>query len=94
MMLYCIMAEITQSLDWEKVSIELDNSAKRLGRYSPEMLRISNNIGAMVKQLSEEEINCRRQAKQTRKHRELLTKINEEIHNYEMYLTFGTLLSG
>lgn len=88
------MAEITQSLDWDRVSIELENSAKRLGRYSPEMLRISNNIGVMVKELGKEEINCRRQQKQTLKHQELLTKINEEIHNFEMYLTFGTLLSG
>ena len=48
----------------------------------------------MVKALSEEEINCRRQSKQTQKHRELLAKINEEIANYERYITFGVLLSG
>ena len=31
----------------------------------------------LVKNLSEEEINCRRQGRQTKKHQELLTKINE-----------------
>ena len=88
------MAEITQSLDWDKLSIQLENSAKRIGRYSPEMLRMSNNIGTMVKELGKEEINCRRHGRQTRQHRELLDKINSEIANFEMYLTFGTLLGG
>jgi len=88
------MAEITQSLDWDKLSIQLEHSAKRIGRYSPEMLRMSNNIGFMVKELSKEEINCRRHGRQTRQHTELLDKINAEIANFEMYLTFGTLLGG
>jgi hypothetical protein len=48
----------------------------------------------LVKQLSEEEINCRRQGRQTRKHQELLTKINKEIGMYEQMLTFGVLLNG
>jgi hypothetical protein len=48
----------------------------------------------LVKNLSEEEINCRRQGRQTRKHQELLTKINEEINMYEQMLTFGVLLNG
>ena len=93
-MLQLIMTEITTSLDWDKVSIDLENAAKRLKRYSPEMLKMSSNIGVMVKQLSEEEINCRRHSRQTRQHQELLTKINEEIANFERYLTFGVLLSG
>ena len=93
-MLQLIMTEITTSLDWDKVSIDLENAAKRLKRYGPEMLKMSSNIGVMVKQLSEEEINCRRHSRQTRQHQELLTKINEEIANFERYLTFGVLLSG
>lgn len=88
------MAEITTSLDWAEVSIQLETAAKRMKRYGPEMLRMSAAIGHMVKRLSEEEINCRRQGKQTRQHKELVAKINEEIHNFEMYLTFGVLLSG
>ena len=88
------MAEITTSLDWASVSIELENAAKRMKRYGPEMLQISSNIGDMVKRLSEEEINCRRMGKQTRQHQELLAKINQEILQFEQYITFGVLLSG
>ena len=88
------MAEITTSLDWATVSIQLESAAKKMKRYGPEMLKMSAAIGSMVKKLSEEEINCRRQGKQTRQHKELLAKINEEIANFERYLTFGVLLSG
>jgi hypothetical protein len=48
----------------------------------------------MVKELSKEEINCRRQQKQTRIHKEMLAKINEEITNYERMITFAVLLAG
>ena len=88
------MAEITTSLDWASVSIELENAAKRMKRHGSEMLKISSNIGDMVKLLSEEEINCRRIGKQTRQHQELLIKINQEILQFEQYITFGVLLSG
>ncbi len=94
MMLYCIMTEITHSLEWAQIQIDLESPAKKLKRYSSDMLQISTNIGSLVKQLSEEEINCRRMGKQTRKHQELLTKINEEINMYEQMLTFGVLLNG
>ena len=94
MMLYCIMTEINHSLEWEQIQIALERPAKKLKRYSNDMLQISTNIGRLVKNLSEEEINCRRQGRQTRKHQELLTKINEEINVYEQMLTFGVLLNG
>ena len=88
------MAEINTSLDWAEVQIALETPAHKMKRYTNDMLKMSNAIGHMVKKLSEEEINCRRQAKQTKKHQELLAKINEEIANYERYLTFGVLLNG
>lgn len=88
------MSEITQSLDWPKVQREMEGPVRRLGKYSGQMLKISKNIGFMVSELSKEEINCRRQGKQTKRHQELLLKINEEISNYEQMLTFGALLSG
>jgi hypothetical protein len=88
------MAEIRTSLDWARVQIALEAPVRRLNKYSDQMLQISTNIGLMVKQLSEEEIICRRQGKQTRKHQELLIKINSEIANYEQMITFGTLLAG
>ena len=88
------MTEINHSLEWAKVQIALDAPAHKMKRYTNDMLKMSNAIGAMVKKLSEEEINCRRMGKQTRKHQELLTKINKEIGMYEQMLTFGVLLNG
>jgi len=90
----CIMAEITTSLDWAEVQIALEAPAHKLKRYTSDMLKMSSAIGHMVKRLSEEEINCRRQGRQTQKHKELLAEINQEIANYEQYLTFGVLLNG
>ena len=90
----CIMAEITTSLDWAEVQIALEAPAHKLKRYTGDMLKMSDAIGYMVKKLSEEEINCRRQGRQTQKHKELLAEINQEIANYEQYLTFGVLLNG
>jgi hypothetical protein len=87
------MTEINHSLEWAQIQIDLERPAKKLKRYSNDMLQISTNIGRLVKNLSEEEINCR-QGRQTRKHQELLTKINEEINMYEQMLTFGVLLNG
>jgi len=88
------MAEITQSLDWAEVQIALEAPAHRMKRYTGDMLKMSSAIGHMVKKLSEEEINCRRQGRQTQRHKELLVQINQEIANYEAYLTFGVLLNG
>ena len=90
----CIMAEITQSLDWAQVQIELEAPAHKMKKHTSDMLKMSDAIGAMVKKLSEEEINCRRIGRQTRKHKELLEQINQEIAHYEQYLTFGVLLNG
>ena len=89
-----VMAEITQSLDWAEVQIALEAPAHKMKCYTNDMLKMSDAIGHMVKKLSEEEINCRRQRRQTQKHKELLAQINQEIANYEQYLTFGVLLSG
>ena len=88
------MAEINTSLDWAQVQIALEAPAHKMKRYTNDMLKMSDAIGYMVKRLSEEEINCRRQGRQTQKHRELLAEINQEIANYEQYLTFGVLLNG
>ena len=58
------------------------------------MWNISHNIGLLVRDLSKEEINCRRQQRQTRLHAEQLARINEEIANYERMITFAVLLAG
>lgn len=88
------MASITNSLEWTKVQLELEKAARQLKRYDGQMLRVSQNIGRMVAELSKEEINCRRLGRQTTRHKELLEKINKEISSYEQMLTFGVLLNG
>ena len=76
------------------MQIALEATAHKIKRYTGDMLKMSSAIGQMVKKLGEEEINCRRSHRQTRKHKELLEQINREIANYEQYITFGVLLTG
>jgi hypothetical protein len=88
------MSEIQTSLDWPGMQTAMEAPLYKMNKYTHEMWNISHNIGLMVKELSKEEIECRRQQKQTRKHRELLNKINECIAEYECNLTFAVLLAG
>jgi hypothetical protein len=86
--------EIKTSLDWQKVYLELNKQTSGASfAYKPDMVKLASAISSMVQELSMEEINCRRQHKQTKKHKELLDKINEQIHNYETMVTFGLLLT-
>ena len=86
--------QIRSSLDWPSVQTALEAPLHKMKKYTNEMWNISHNIGLMVKDLSKEEINCRRYQKQTRLHAEQLIKINEEIANYERMITFAVLLAG
>ena len=86
--------QIYSSLDWPATQTAIEAPLHKMKKYTNEMWNISHNIGLMVKELSKEEINCRRQQRQTRQHKEMLDKINEEIANYERMLTFAVLLAG
>lgn len=86
--------KIQTSLDWAEVQQRIEAPIRSMKQYSHEMWNISHNIGLMVKDVSKEEINCRRQGKQTRLHKELVDKVNEEIANYERMMTFAVLLAG
>jgi PP-loop superfamily ATP-utilizing enzyme len=88
------MNEIQSSLDWPAVQTAIEAPLHKMKKYTHEMWNISHNIGLMVRELSKEEIECRRQQKQTRKHQEQLKKINECIADYERNLTFAVLLAG
>ena len=88
------MNEIQSSLDWPAVQTAMEAPLHKMKKYTHEMWNISNNIGLMVKDISKEEINCRRHQKQTRLHKELVDKVNEEIANYERMITFAVLLAG
>ena len=81
-------------MDWAVVQQRIEAPIHSMKRYSHEMWNISHNIGLMVKELSKEEVTCRRQQRQTRQHKELVDKINEEIANYERMMTFAVLLAG
>lgn len=81
-------------MDWAQVQYNIEAPIHKMKKYSHEMWNISHNIGLMVRDLSKEEINCRRQGRQTRLHKEQVDKINEEIANYERMLTFAVLLAG
>ena len=85
---------IQTSMDWAEVQRRIEAPIRGMKRYSHEMWNISHNIGLMVKDVSKEEINCRRSGKQTRLHKELVDKVNEEIANYERMITFAVLLAG
>ena len=80
-------------MDWAKVQTTLEAPIRRMQKYNHEMWNISHNIGLMVQDVSKEEINCRRQGRQTRLHKELVDKVNAEIENYERMLTFAMLLT-
>ena len=86
--------QIQSSLDWPAVQTAIEAPLHKMKKHTDEMWNISHNIGLMVKELSKEEINCRRYQKQTRIHKEMLAKINEEITNYERMITFAVLLAG
>jgi len=86
--------QIRSSLDWQLTQTALEAPLHKMKKYTHEMWNISHNIGLMVRELSKEEITCRRMGKQTRTHKEMLDKINEEIANYERMVTFAVLLAG
>ena len=86
--------QIQTSVDWPQVQTQLEAPARRMKKYSGEMLKVSRNIGLMVSELSKEEITCRRMGKQTSNHKQMVDKINQEIANYERMLTFAVLLAG
>lgn len=86
--------QIQTSMDWAAVQQRIELPVVRMKKYSGEMLKVSRNIGLMVKELSKEEITCRRMGRQTLNHKELVDKINQEIANYERMLTFAVLLAG
>ena len=86
--------KIESSVDWQEVRTSLIKLAEATGIHQNQMKKIVGNFDSMVTELSIEEVECRRKQKQTKKHQEMITKINEEITNYEQMITFGTLLNG
>ena len=87
------MLEIQSSLDWQRVQNELQSATRKLTVHNKDLNILNKNIEKLVTELSKEEINCRRQTRQTIRHKELLDKCNKLIQNYEQMITFATLLN-
>ncbi len=86
--------KIESSLEWQTIYSKLIKLADGCGQHRHDMKKIVENFEVMITELSIEEIECRRKQKQTKRHKEMITKINKEIEKYEQMITFGTLLNG
>ena len=86
--------EIKSSLEWQTTYSKLMKLADGCGKHRYDMRKIVENFQVIITELSIEEIECRRKQKQTKRHKELITKINKEIEKYKQMINFGTLLNG
>lgn len=89
---YGMTLTLRTSLDWAQVDIELTKRERQSKKHQHDLYKMRKAIGDMVKQLSIEELNCRRVKRQTQYHAELLERINKSIHDFELMVTFGLLL--
>ena len=80
---------ITNSLEWNKLETTLRHQAKGL-IHSQDVLRMIDNIGPEVTQLSIAEVLARRGRKGPAK--EMLDKINQDIEMVEEYILVAALL--
>jgi hypothetical protein len=82
--------------DWAEISDKLYRHINTLAHYrnKAQLQHMVANIGHVVKQISVEEIECRRLQKQTIKHKELVERANTIIDEIEHLITFATLLDG
>jgi hypothetical protein len=82
--------QITNSLDWDKVSWNLKSIGSK-AHNDPKFAKVLTNVGCMVRELSNMEVEARRTKKLPSKYRELLAQINEEIENLEMLIMLAAL---
>lgn len=88
------MNQIQTSLDWQRVSANIHSQIKNLNfQNRSDIVLMLQYINHLVKELSGEEINCRRHQQQTRKHKELVDKINTRLQEIDQLVTFATLLN-
>jgi hypothetical protein len=91
----CVM-RVQNSLDWNKVSSDLRaqmHSAPVLCRK--DLARMIGSIEGLVQKLGSEEVELRRNRKESSpRHQELLAQINESINEYEKWLMLALLQYG
>ena len=82
--------QIENSLDWQKVGIDLQSQISQLG-YNADLNKMFVNIGLMVTALSKLEVEARR-SKSTRVTTEKVTEINKAIDHLEKLLLMALLM--
>jgi hypothetical protein len=82
--------------DWAEVSDKLYRYVNGLQtfRNKAQLQHMIANIGHTIKQISIEEIECRRLQKQTIRHKELVIRANQNIDEVEQLITYASLLDG
>jgi len=83
------MKFITNSLDWNRLEHKLKHKAKKL-IHCNDILKMVDNIGTEIKQLSYAEVLARHGKK--RPAEELLVKINQDIEMVEEYILMAVLM--
>lgn len=82
--------QIENSLDWQKVGIDLQSQISQLG-YNADLNKMFVNIGLMVTTLSKLEVEARR-SKSTRVTAEKVAEINKAIDHLEKLLLMALLM--
>ena len=87
------MMQITCVADWHSSHTNLIDqmNSMRDWRAKQDVLKIYQGLALLIRELSKEEVVCRRMHKSTIRHQELLQKINERIAFFEEMVFFGTL---
>lgn len=85
------------SLDWQNAYSELQKGIASVSSYTSrrDLFRMLLNIDGMVSELSKAELTARRSPSKGLVHREVdkqLERVNEEINNFEKYVTLALLL--
>ena len=82
--------QIENSLDWQKVGIDLQSQISQMG-YNADLNKMFVNIGLMVTALSKLEVEARR-SKSTRVTTEKVKEINKAIDHLEKLLLMAMLM--
>lgn len=89
--------EIQTSLDWQMLRAKLKESTNKFSGVidfstSNDILWTYCIIDRLISDLSKEEVSCRQQKRQSRKHKELVELINSHIAQIDQTITFLSLL--
>lgn len=87
-------SEIQTSLEWQQARKKIITVLYKLNldtETEHDACRTIILLDRLVTELSKEEINCRRNNKQTQKHKEILIQVNTHINEINRVITFASL---